>query len=59
MMNSVDYVNLGGGIDSRLNFDEEKELPNLTFWQDACNVEIFNGLLQKMNGCKSILDLPS
>ena len=31
MMNSVDYVNLGGGIDSRLNFDEEKRIAESYF----------------------------
>lgn len=54
-MNIVDYNRLIGGIDCRLAFDEEKENRNFTFWTDAQNIEVDNGLIQKMSGCTNIL----
>jgi len=57
-MNIFDYDRLIGGIDSRLAFDEDKENPNFTFWTSAQNVEVNNGLVQKMSGCTNILKTP-
>ena len=50
-----DFDKLIGGLDTRIAFQEEQENPSMIFWSDAQNVEVFNGLLRKMNGCTNTL----
>ena len=51
---SIDFNKLIGGYDSRIAFQEEQEDPSMMFWSDCKNVEVYNGLLRKMNGCTDL-----
>lgn len=58
MVNTLDYNNLIGGLDSRLAFSDAQSNPSLLFWKSSQNVEVNAGLVQRMSGCKNILDTP-
>jgi hypothetical protein len=54
-MKTVDYNCLLGGIDSRTNFEDLKENPKILFWNDAVNVEIYNGMIRRQKGQRNIM----
>jgi hypothetical protein len=57
-MYTLDFQKLYGGLDYRINNNQEQENQNMLFWTSSQNVEVVNGLLQPMNGNTPILTTP-